>query len=514
MPRLATAKRCTAQINGSRPPYRRLPWRARRPLVHRRCFPVLAPAEFGVKVTSLLVAVVMTVEATFARPAMAEVYQGAPAAEPVMVQLFEWRWSDVAIECEEWLGPKGYQAVQISPPNEHIQGDEWWVRYQPVTYNLTSRSGTQADFADMVKRCSLAGIEVWADVVANHMAAPPQGTAAGIGGSSYRSRSFPDYAPRDFHHLAGNEDANCAVDNYADRQNVQSCDLVGLADLDTGSPAVRSRIAAYIAHLASLGVKGVRMDAAKHMPAADVAHILDMVSADRLSVVQEVIRGAGEAVDPQEYIGNGLVTEFGYTTELHNHFRAHGQLQYLQTLGPAWGLLQSADSLVFVDNHDRQRSDPASTLTYKDGSLYTLANVFTLGFPYGHPRVMSSFYLEDVNQGPPATPVHAAGRAAACGDGQAWVCEHRQAAISAMVGFHSAVGHAPVANWQTYADGDMIAFSRGAVGFLAINRADTDVAELVDTGLPTGMYKDIIGLLAGVFASSSFLRGLKTPRQL
>ena len=39
-----------------------------------------------------------------------------------MVQLFEWRWTDVARECELFLGPAGYAAAQISPPQEHIQG--------------------------------------------------------------------------------------------------------------------------------------------------------------------------------------------------------------------------------------------------------------------------------------------------------------------------------------------------------------------------------------------------------
>ena len=38
------------------------------------------------------------------------------------VHLFEWKWSDVATECEQFLGPKGYSAVQVSPPQEHIQG--------------------------------------------------------------------------------------------------------------------------------------------------------------------------------------------------------------------------------------------------------------------------------------------------------------------------------------------------------------------------------------------------------
>jgi hypothetical protein len=31
-------------------------------------------------------------------------------------------------ECEEVLGPKGFCGVQVSPPMEHIQGGQWWVR--------------------------------------------------------------------------------------------------------------------------------------------------------------------------------------------------------------------------------------------------------------------------------------------------------------------------------------------------------------------------------------------------
>ena len=41
---------------------------------------------------------------------------------------------------------------QISPPNEHIQGDAWWTRYQPVSYKLQSRSGNREQFIDMVNR--------------------------------------------------------------------------------------------------------------------------------------------------------------------------------------------------------------------------------------------------------------------------------------------------------------------------------------------------------------------------
>ena len=33
-----------------------------------------------------------------------------------IVQLFEWPWASVASECTNVLGPKGYGAVQVSPP--------------------------------------------------------------------------------------------------------------------------------------------------------------------------------------------------------------------------------------------------------------------------------------------------------------------------------------------------------------------------------------------------------------
>ena len=43
-------------------------------------------------------------------------------AGDTFVHLFEWSWSDIATECTTFLGPKGFAAVQISPPMEHIIG--------------------------------------------------------------------------------------------------------------------------------------------------------------------------------------------------------------------------------------------------------------------------------------------------------------------------------------------------------------------------------------------------------
>ena len=59
---------------------------------------------------------------------------GPRAPGAVFVHLFEWRWTDVARECEAYLGPAGFAAVQVSPPSEHavLAGHPWWQRYQTV----------------------------------------------------------------------------------------------------------------------------------------------------------------------------------------------------------------------------------------------------------------------------------------------------------------------------------------------------------------------------------------------
>ena len=42
------------------------------------------------------------------------------SSNDVVVQLFEWSHEDVAAECESFLGPNGFAAVQISPPQEGL----------------------------------------------------------------------------------------------------------------------------------------------------------------------------------------------------------------------------------------------------------------------------------------------------------------------------------------------------------------------------------------------------------
>lgn len=408
----------------------------------------------------------------------------AANADTTFVHLFEWSWSDVATECETFLGPKGYSAVQVSPPNEHIQGSQWWTRYQPVSYQLQSRGGSEAEFIDMVNRCNAQGVDIYVDAVINHMAA---GSGTGVAGSSYGNKQFPNYGPQDFH-------ATCTInpEDYGnDRWRVQNCELVGLPDLDTSDGYVQDTLAGYLNYLTSLGVSGFRFDASKHMSVGDIQGVLSKVNGSPL-VFQEVIDQGGEVISASEYTGTGLVTEFKYSTQLGNTFR-NGQLSWLSNFGEAWGFLPSYQAVVFVDNHDNQRGHggAGNVITFEDGRLYDLANVFMLAWPYGYPKVMSSYdFHGDTDAGGPSVPVHNNGNLECYGSN--WKCEHRWSYIAGGVDFRNNVND----NWVTtdwWDNGsNQIAFGRGNSGHVAINKEDYTMSATINTQMDPGVYCNVL----------------------
>lgn len=425
--------------------------------------------------------------------------QSAPLPRTAFVHLLEWTWDDIAQECENFLGPQGFAAVQISPPNEHAvfpqAGFPWWQRYQPVSYQLVSRSGDRRQLQQMIARCHAVGVDVYADAVINHMALATKGI--GSGGTYFISYHYPGlYSPKDFHTCRDE------ITTYDDHDMVTNCELVGLPDLDTGSDYVRHRIVEYLKELVQLGVKGFRIDAAKHIKASDlnaIVLLLDQSVKSKPYLYQEVIDPGNEAVKKNEYYRNGDVIEFEYGRLVGEKFLGvKGQSPaQLQTLGESWGLAPSDKAVVFIDNHDKQRGHGGggTYLTYKDGQLYDLANIFMLAFPYGYPQVMSSYAFSNSDQGPPADAeghtrrVYTEERVNCFAE---WRCEHRRQAIAAMVGFRNYT--APVfklTDWWSNGQ-DQIAFGRGDRGFVVINRATQPLTHTFQTHLPPGAYCNVV----------------------
>ena len=396
-----------------------------------------------------------------------------PGAKDVTAVLFEWNFDSVAAECTHTLGPAGYGFVQVSPPQEHIQGSQWWTSYQPVSYRIAGRLGDRAQFRNMVNTCHAAGVGVVVDSVINHMTA---GSGTGTGGSSYTHYDYPGvYSAADM------DDCTDDISDYTDRWQVQHCELLGLADLDTGEDHVRGRIAGYLDDLLSLGVDGFRIDAAKHIPAEDLAAITSRLSNPDAYVKSEVIGAAGEPVRPEEYLGVGDVQEFRYAYDLKRVFDDE-KLAYLSTFGEGWGYLDGDKAGVFVDNHDTERN--GSTLNYKDGATYTLANVFMLAWPYGAPDINSGYEWSDADAGPPD-----GGRVDACWQ-SGWKCQHAWPEIMSMVSFRNATAGQPVTNWWDDGD-DAIAFGRGTEGYVVINHETGALDRSYHTSLSQGVYCDV-----------------------
>src|SRR2546423_8228485 len=451
------------------------------------------------------------------RPTLAPTYRptGHMAAGDVFVHLFEWEWTDIATECETVLGPAGFTAVQISPPEEHsiVPTHDWSERYQPVSYSVArSRSGTGAEFADMVTRCKADGVDIIVDAVINHMTNYPS-PGVGSNGTSYTKYDYPGlYAASDFHPA-------CTVNNYQNAANVQDCELFSLPDLNTGLAAVRQKIADYLITLARLGVAGFRIDAAKHIQQVELDDILTRLNSTLTAegrqlpyVFLEVIGAAGEALAPRDYFGEGYssggaadITEFTFVG-VGNKFRGING-EHISQLNPngtpgnqfseaAWGIMPSNKAVVFLQNHDTQHN---CGISYRDGNVFRLANVWMLAQPYGYPSILSSYVFDCPGQnslGPPSDangwtlPVTCAASLEAAAAGQ-WVCEHRDPSILNMVSFRHVVAGTDINHWWDNG-ANAIAFTRGDKGFVAINNETTSLDTTITTGMAAGTYLDLI----------------------
>jgi alpha-amylase len=136
----------------------------------------------------------------------------------------------------------------------------------------------------------------------------PAGGGVGSAGTAYQYFSYPGlYGHDDLHHCGRHGDD--IIPDWNDRREIQDCMLLGLSDLATETEQVRSTVAGYLNKLLALGLDGFRIDAARHIPAADVAAIAAKLRRPAY-VYQEVLGNA--PIAKSEYTAVGAVTEDGY----------------------------------------------------------------------------------------------------------------------------------------------------------------------------------------------------------
>ena len=409
----------------------------------------------------------------------------------VIVTAFQQNWRSIAKECKETYGPEGVKYVQVSPPEDHIKGKAWWTSYQPVSYNLNSKLGTEAEFKNMITTCKAAKVGIIVDAVINHMTGADNKDTVGVGGSKYdaANQSYPDagYTKDDFHQIDKD------IYTYSDAQVVWNYRLVGLLDLDTSKPHVQQILGNYFAKLLKMGVVGFRVDAVKHIAPNEMKAIKKAASdasgvkPENIWWMQETIGDSNGAKEnqPDKYVGTGEVDEFEYSYRLRNYFS--GSIDNLKHITD--GLIPNKSAAIFVTNWDTERDNATSVLTYKDGKLYELANAFMLAYPYGTPNIYSGYKFTQRDDGAPgATDTHIPD--VKCGKNSKWQCAQRWTSIRGMIGFYNAVKGAKVTKWQDD-ESNNIAFSRGNKGFFSINNDDKQNDVSYNTDLPDGEYCNV-----------------------
>ncbi|MBW8839997.1 MAG: alpha amylase C-terminal domain-containing protein, partial [Gemmatimonadetes bacterium] len=264
---------------------------------------------------------------------------------------------------------------------------------------------------------------------------------------------------------------------------------------------------------------GFRIDAAKHIQQVELDEILRRVNTPLAAESRplpyfylEVIGGSGEALSPHDYFGEGYssgggtdITEFTFVGVDNKFRKLYGEhISQLNPNGPpgsqfsevAWGIMPTDKAVVFLENHDTQHD---CGISYRDGNIFRLANVWLLAQPYGYPSILSAYAFDCPTgnaMGPPSdadgwtTPVSCASSLETATIGQ-WVCEHRDPYIKNMVSFRHIVAGTDITHWWDNG-GDAIAFSRGDKGFVAINDGTSPVDTTIATGMAPGTYVDLL----------------------
>jgi len=429
--------------------------------------------------------------------------------QSVGIQMFMWNWRSLKSECTNVLGPEGIDWMQVSPPQESVQGNSWWTHYQPVSYQIDSSLGTRQEFIDMVAACNAAGVQVIVDAVINHMA---NSSGTGFAGSTFTKYDYPGiYSRQNFHAGLERSDPNyCGsnISNFNNIFNATHCELGGLPDLATEQPAVQEKIVAYLNDLLSIGVAGFRIDAAKHFGIAELTSVrdqLNLVNGQKPYFSSEAI---GDDNVNLPFTALGTVWAWGWPDDMKSMF-GYGVLSDGKNVTSRYnGYNVSSKTITMVSNHDTEHHGPTS-LSYRDGLSFQLANVFTLADGFGLPMLYSGFAFTDEGNGAKVDYNGRISNAVCAPRGTVpsrnvtegvYPCMQRWNAIKGMIQWRDIAGNAARQNNVYNRKLNVLSFKRGSA-FVAINASRKKVSRTFSIGLPKGKYCDLIS--GGASASSN-----------
>ena len=161
--------------------------------------------------------------------------------DAVILHCFDWKYTTIENNLDK-IAAAGYTYIQTSPVQTNNKGSNWYWLYQP--YNMEvgpNKLGTVDELKNLITAAHNKGLKIIVDAVCNHVST--------------------DGAESDFyshcHSYTGNID-------YNNRWQITH-GQIGMPDLDSESDWIIAKGEAFMRSLASIGVDGVRFDAAKHI---------------------------------------------------------------------------------------------------------------------------------------------------------------------------------------------------------------------------------------------------------
>lgn len=226
----------------------------------------------------------------------------------VILHCFDWKYNDIKAELNN-IAEAGFTTIQTSPAQPGGGTGTWWWLYQPLGFYIgTNELGTKAELESLCKEADNYGIKVIVDVVANHLAGD-------------HSRIEDDLKPSQYWHTFG------GGINWKNRWQVTHGEI-GMPDIATENSYVQQKVGNYMQELKSVGVDGIRWDAAKHIgvPSED-DNFWSSVTKYGLYNYGEILGGpddreSGNEDIMKEYTDYITVTDSNYGKTLRDSFNS------------------------------------------------------------------------------------------------------------------------------------------------------------------------------------------------
>ncbi len=418
-------------------------------------------------------------------------------ATDVILHAFDWPYSLVTQRAEQ-IARAGYKHVLISPPMKSFksaQGTQWWQRYQPQDYRvIDNQLGNTTDVREMVAELKKYGVGVYADVVFNHMA-----NESSIRSDLYypsfkdlkayaekadyflQQKLFGDLSKPLFYHNHFVE--AFGIEDWQDQWQVQNGRITG-GPSDPGLPTLRvcdyviEQQRNYLFALKSIGIKGFRIDAAKHMTIEHLKRVWTDDICEGVHIFGEIITNGGVSKPEYELFLEPFLanTKFGaYDFPLfqmtYDALAENGSLKELVDPYCFGQALSENRAVIFAITHDIPNNDVFADLVM-DEELEWLAYTYVLGRDGGVPLIYTDLDTCGL------TDKHGQPR---------WLNAWNDPKMVKAIGFHNKM-HAKPMNILEASD-DLLAFSRGDEGIVIINKSKRSQTFEVKT---THNWKDVL----------------------